>query len=387
MAAKIKNLKDLENVEYSLKKLFSEAEDFLPLLGTDYVELYVGNAKQSAHFYKTAFGFQSEAFLGMETGCKDRVSYVLKQDKIRLVLTTPLQEGGPINEHINKHGDGVKVVALWVEDATKAFEETTKRGAKPFMEPTREEDENGYVIRSGIHTYGETVHIFVERSKYNGVFLPGYKKWESHYNPEPVGLKFIDHMVGNVGWNEMNTWCEFYAKVMGFAQIISFDDNDISTEYTALMSKVMSNGNGRIKFPINEPAEGKKKSQIEEYIDFYNGPGVQHIAVATNDIVATVSAMRDRGVEFLYVPETYYDDLLERVGEIDEDVELLKQHGILIDRDDEGYLLQLFTKPVVDRPTMFFEIIQRKGAQSFGKGNFKALFEAIEREQENRGTL
>jgi len=387
MAAEIKNLKDLENVEYSLKKLFSEAEDFLPLLGTDYVELYVGNAKQSAHFYKTAFGFQSEAFLGMETGCKDRVSYVLKQDKIRLVLTTPLQEGGPINEHINKHGDGVKVVALWVEDATKAFEETTKRGAKPFMEPTREEDENGYVIRSGIHTYGETVHIFVERSNYNGVFLPGYKKWESHYNPEPVGLKFIDHMVGNVGWNEMNTWCEFYAKVMGFAQIISFDDNDISTDYTALMSKVMSNGNGRIKFPINEPAEGKKKSQIEEYIDFYNGPGVQHIAVATNDIVATVSAMRDRGVEFLYVPETYYDDLLERVGEIDEDVELLKQHGILIDRDDEGYLLQLFTKPVVDRPTMFFEIIQRKGAQSFGKGNFKALFEAIEREQENRGTL
>jgi 4-hydroxyphenylpyruvate dioxygenase len=387
MAAEIKNLKDLENVEYSLKKLFSEAEDFLPLLGTDYVELYVGNAKQSAHFYKTAFGFQSDAFLGMETGCKDRVSYVLKQDKIRLVLTTPLQEGGPINEHINKHGDGVKVVALWVEDATKAFEETTKRGAKPFMEPTREEDENGYVIRSGIYTYGETVHIFVERSNYNGVFLPGYKKWESHYNPEPVGLKFIDHMVGNVGWNEMNTWCEFYAKVMGFAQIISFDDNDISTDFTALMSKVMSNGNGRIKFPINEPAEGKKKSQIEEYIDFYNGPGVQHIAVATNDIVATVSAMRDRGVEFLYVPETYYDDLLERVGEIDEDVELLKQHGILIDRDDEGYLLQLFTKPVVDRPTMFFEIIQRKGAQSFGKGNFKALFEAIEREQENRGTL
>jgi 4-hydroxyphenylpyruvate dioxygenase len=276
---------------------------------------------------------------------------------------------------------------LWVEDATKAFEETTKRGAKPFMEPTREEDENGYVIRSGIYTYGETVHIFVERSNYTGVFLPGYKTWKSHYNPETVGLKFIDHMVGNVDWNEMNTWCQFYAHVMGFAQIISFDDNDISTDYTALMSKVMSNGNGRIKFPINEPAEGKKKSQIEEYIDFYNGPGVQHIAVATNDIVATVSAMRDRGVEFLYVPDSYYVDLLERVGEIDEDIELLKQHGILIDRDDEGYLLQLFTKPVVDRPTMFFEIIQRKGAQSFGKGNFKALFEAIEREQENRGTL
>ena len=387
MSADIKNLKNLQNTEYGLKKLFDEAEDLLPLLGTDYVELYVGNAKQSAHFYKTAFGFQSEAYAGLETGVKDRVSYVLKQDKIRLVLTTPLTEGGPINEHINKHGDGVKVVALWVEDATKAWEETTKRGAKSFMEPTSEEDDFGKVVRSGIYTYGETVHIFVERNAYDGPFLPGYKKWESHYNPAPTGLNFIDHMVGNVDWDEMNTWCEFYAKVMGFAQIISFDDKDISTDYTALMSKVMSNGNGRIKFPINEPAEGKKKSQIEEYIDFYNGPGVQHIAVATDDIVKTVSAMRDRGVEFLYVPESYYDDLLERVGDIDEDVEVLKKHGILIDRDDEGYLLQLFTKPVVDRPTMFFEIIQRKGAQSFGKGNFKALFEAIEREQGNRGTL
>ena len=387
MSAEIKNLKNLQNTEYGLKKLFDEAEDFLPLLGTDYVELYVGNAKQSAHYYKTAFGFQSEAYAGLETGVKDKVSYVLKQDKIRLVLTTPLTEGGLINEHINKHGDGVKVVALWVEDARKAWEETTKRGAKSFMEPTVEEDDFGKVVRSGIHTYGETVHIFVQRNAYDGPFLPGYRKWESHYNPAPTGLKFIDHMVGNVSWNEMNTWCEFYAKVMGFAQIISFDDKDISTEYTALMSKVMSNGNGRIKFPINEPAEGKKKSQIEEYIDFYKGPGVQHIAVATDDIVATVSAMRDRGVEFLYVPENYYDDLLERVGNIDEDVEVLKKHGILIDRDDEGYLLQLFTKPVVDRPTMFFEIIQRKGAQSFGKGNFKALFESIEREQENRGTL
>jgi 4-hydroxyphenylpyruvate dioxygenase len=312
---------------------------------------------------------------------------VLKQDKIRLVLTTPLNEGGLINEHINLHGDGVKVVALWVEDAPKAFEETVRRGAKPYMEPTKETDEHGEVIRSGIYTYGETVHIFVERKNYHGIFLPGYKAWNSHYNPAPVGLKFIDHMVGNVGWNEMNTWVEFYAKVMGFAQIVSFDDKDISTEYTALMSKVMSNGNGRIKFPINEPAEGKKKSQIEEYLDFYKGPGVQHIAVATDNIIETVSAMRQRGVEFLYVPETYYDDLLERVGAIDEDVETLKQHGVLIDRDDEGYLLQLFTKPVVDRPTLFFEIIQRKGAQSFGKGNFKALFEAIEREQENRGTL
>lgn len=387
MPTEIKNLKDLANTEYSLKKLFKEAKDFLPLLGTDYVELYVGNAKQAAHYYKTAFGFQSEAYAGLETGLKDRASYVLKQDKIRLVLTTPLVKDGAINEHINTHGDGVKVVALWVEDATKAYEETVKRGAKSYLEPTTESDEHGTVVRSGIYTYGETVHIFVERHNYRGIFLPGFKKWESHYNPAPVGLKFIDHMVGNVGWNEMNTWCTFYGEVMGFAQIISFADNDISTEYTALMSKVMSNGNGRVKFPINEPAKGKKKSQIEEYLDFYNGPGVQHIAVATDDIVATVSAMRDRGVEFLYVPDEYYDDLLERVGAIDEDVEVLKKHGILIDRDEEGYLLQLFTKTIVDRPTMFIEVIQRKGAQSFGVGNFKALFEAIEREQGLRGTL
>lgn len=385
--AEIKNLEDLQNTEYSLKKIFDEAEDFLPLLGTDYVELYVGNAKQSAHFYKTAFGFQTEAYAGLETGAKDRVSYVLRQDKIRLVLTSPLVAGGALNDHINTHGDGVKAVALWVDDATKSWEETTKRGAKSYMKPTREEDEHGYVIRSGIYTYGETVHIFVERKHYTGPFLPGFKAVTSHYNPEPVGLKFIDHMVGNVGWNEMNQWCEFYGKIMGFAQIISFDDKDISTDFTALMSKVMSNGNGRIKFPINEPATGKKKSQIEEYLDYHNGPGVQHIAVATDDIVATVSRMRDRGVEFLYVPENYYDDLLERVGQIDEDIEVLKKHGILIDRDEEGYLLQLFTKPVVDRPTLFFEIIQRKGAQSFGKGNFKALFEAIEREQASRGTL
>ncbi len=387
MSTEIKNLENIQNVTYGLKKLFDSAEDFLPLFGTDYVELYVGNAKQSAHFYKTAFGFQSEAYAGLETGMKDRVSYVLKQDKIRLVLTSPMEEGGELNEHINKHGDGVKVVALWVDDATKAWEETTKRGAKSYFEPRVEKDDNGEVVRSGIHTYGETVHIFVERKNYNGVFLPGYRKWESHYNPEPVGLRYIDHMVGNVDWGEMDKWCEFYDKVLGFAQIVSFDDNDISTEFTALMSKVMSNGNGRIKFPINEPADGKKKSQIEEYIDYYNGPGVQHIAVATDNIVETVTAMRDRGVEFLYVPENYYDDLLERVGKIDESVEVLKKHGILIDRDEEGYLLQLFTKPVVDRPTMFFEIIQRKGAMSFGKGNFKALFEAIEREQENRGTL
>lgn len=378
---------NLENVRYGTDKIFEGAQDFLPLNGTDYVELYVGNAKQSAHFYKTAFGFQSLAYAGLETGMKDRTSYVLQQDKIRLVLTTPLTPGGPINEHINKHGDGVKVVALWVDDATKAWKETTARGAKSFMEPTREEDAHGYVVRSGIHTYGETVHIFVERSAYNGPFLPGYRAWKSEYNPEPVGLKYIDHMVGNVDWGEMNKWVEFYAKVMGFTQIVSFDDKDISTDYTALMSKVMSNGNGRIKFPINEPAEGKKKSQIEEYIDYYKGPGVQHIAVATDNIVETVTAMRNRGVEFLYVPETYYLEVPDRVGQIDEDFNELKKHGILIDRDDEGYLLQLFTKPVVDRPTMFFEIIQRKGAKSFGKGNFKALFEAIEREQENRGTL
>ncbi|MDC8002569.1 4-hydroxyphenylpyruvate dioxygenase [Aureisphaera galaxeae] len=387
MAREIKDLTELQNTEYTLKKLFDEAEDFLPLLGTDYVELYVGNAKQAAHYYKTAFGFQSEAYAGLETGLKDRVSYVLKQDKIRLVLTSPLNKGGDLNRHIDEHGDGAKVIALWVEDATKAFEETTKRGAKPYMQPTKEEDEHGHVIRSGIYTYGETVHIFVERKNYNGVFLPGFEKWESHYNPPPVGLKFIDHIVGNVGWNEMNTWCKFYAEVMGFAQIISFVDDDIATEYTALMSKVMSNGNGRIKFPINEPAEAEKKSQIEEYLDFYNGAGVQHLALATDDIVATVSAMRERGVEFLYVPETYYDDITERVGIIDEDIEVLKKHGILIDRDEEGYLLQLFTNNVLDRPTMFIEIIQRKGAQSFGVGNFKALFEAIERQQARRGTL
>lgn len=387
MAREIKNLKDLQNTEYGLKKLFDEAEDFLPLLGTDYVELYVGNAKQAAHFYKTAFGFQTLAYAGLETGLKDRVSYVLQQDKIRLVLTSPLNKGGDINRHIDEHGDAAKVIALWVDDATKSFEETTKRGAKPYLEPTTEEDEHGHIVKSGIYTYGETVHLFIERKNYNGVFLPGFVKQESHYNPPPVGLKFIDHIVGNVGWNEMNKWCKFYAEVMGFAQIISFADDDISTEYTALMSKVMSNGNGRIKFPINEPAEAEKKSQIEEYLDFYNGAGVQHLALATDDIVATVSAMRDRGVEFLYVPDTYYDDILERVGEIDEDVEVLKKHGILIDRDEEGYLLQLFTNNVLDRPTMFIEIIQRKGAQSFGVGNFKALFEAIERQQAKRGTL
>ena len=375
------------NTELELKKIVPAAEDFLPLLGTDFVELYVGNAKQAAYYYQTAWGFTPVAYSGLETGQKNSVSYVLQQGKIRLVLTSAMQPGGEINKHIEQHGDGVKVVALWVDDATKSYEETTKRGAKSFLKPEKREDENGHVILSGIHTYGETVHIFVERKNYTGPFLPGYKPIKKAYQTESAGLKYIDHMVGNVGWNEMNKWVDFYAKVMGFAQLVSFDDNDISTEYTALMSKVMSNGNGRIKFPINEPAEGRKKSQIEEYIDFYNGAGVQHIAVATDNIIETVTQLRDRGVEFLYVPEAYYDTVLDRVGEIDEDLAPLKELGVLIDRDDEGYLLQIFTKPVLDRPTMFFEIIQRKGATSFGKGNFKALFEAIEREQESRGTL
>lgn len=377
-----------DTTSLKLKKEYPDAEDFLPLNGTDYVELYVGNAKQAAHFYKTAFGFQSVAYSGLETGKKDRVSYVVQQDKIRLVLTSPLGPGGEINEHLDKHGDGVKNVALWVDDAAKSWEETTKRGAESVFEPYTIEDENGKVTMSAIKTYGDTSHIFIERSEYNGPFMPGFNAWKSDYNPEPTGLKYIDHMVGNVGWGEMNKWVEFYAKIMGFAQLISFDDKDISTDYTALMSKVMTNGNGRIKFPINEPAEGKKKSQIEEYLDFYKGPGVQHIAVATDNILDTVEKLRDRGVEFLRVPDTYYEDLRQRMGnEIDESIESLRELGILVDKDDEGYLLQLFTKPVADRPTLFFEIIQRKGARSFGKGNFKALFEAIEREQEDRKSV
>ncbi|MAX69805.1 MAG: 4-hydroxyphenylpyruvate dioxygenase [Flavobacteriaceae bacterium] len=384
--------KEIESVNYGLEKIFDGAQDFLPLLGTDYVEFYVGNAKQAAHFYKTAFGFQSYAYKGLETGSKETVSYVLKQDKIRLVLTTPLNSQHPINNHIVKHGDGVKVVALWVEDARSAYEETTKRGAKSFMEPTVEEDEYGEVVRAGIYTYGETVHMFVERKNYNGKFLPGFIEWESDYNPEPVGLKYIDHMVGNVGWGEMNTWVKWYEDVMGFVNFLSFDDKQIHTEYSALMSKVMSNGNGRIKFPINEPAEGKKRSQIEEYLDFYEGAGVQHIAVATDDIIKTVSDLRSRGVEFLSIPpEEYYRAVPGRLEEFShelrEDIETLKSLGIMIDADEEGYLLQIFTKPVEDRPTLFFEIIQRMGARGFGAGNFKALFESIEREQEKRGTL
>jgi 4-hydroxyphenylpyruvate dioxygenase len=381
------NLKDVTNYNYGIEKIFDKAEDFLPINGTDYVELYVGNAKQAAHYYKTAFGFQSLAYCGLETGVKDRTSYVLVQDKIRLVLTTPMHPGNEVSQHLAKHGDGVKVIALWVDDARKAFEETTSRGAEAYFEPVIERDEYGEVVRSGIRTYGDTVHIFVERRNYNGVFLPGYIPYTSEYNPAPTGLKYIDHMVGNVELGQMNKWSEFYAKTMGFANLVTFDDKDISTQYTALMSKVMTNGNGRIKFPINEPAVGLKKSQVEEYLDFYHGAGCQHIAVATDDIVFTISEMRRRGVEFLHVPGTYYDTVQNRVGQIAEDLEILKSLGIMVDRDEEGYLLQIFTKPVEDRPTLFFEIIQRKGAKSFGKGNFQALFESIEAEQARRGTL
>ncbi|MEY3238089.1 MAG: 4-hydroxyphenylpyruvate dioxygenase [Bacteroidota bacterium] len=390
---KNKNMsKEVKNVEYGLEKIFEGAQDFLPLLGTDYVEFYVGNAKQAAHFYKTAFGFQSHAYAGLETGMKDRVSYVLKQDKIRLVLTTALNSSSPIGEHVKKHGDGVKVIALWVEDAKKSWEETTKRGAKSYQEPTTTSDEHGEVVTAGIYTYGETVHMFVERKNYKGEFLPGFVKWESDYNPTPIGLKFIDHMVGNVGWGEMNTWVKWYEDVMGFVNFLSFDDKQIHTEYSALMSKVMSNGNGRIKFPINEPAEGKKRSQIEEYLDFYEGPGAQHIAVATDDIIETVRQLRARGIEFLSAPpQAYYDEIPARLGVhmdmMKEDLKVLQSLAIMIDADEEGYLLQIFTKPVEDRPTLFFEIIQRMGARGFGAGNFKALFESIEREQEKRGTL
>jgi len=377
----------MQTINLKAPKIFEKAADFMPINGTDYIELYVSNAKQAAHFYKSAMGFQSLAYAGLETGLRDRESYVVAQDKIRLVLTSPLQSGTDIGRHIDQHGDGVKVTALWVDDATYAYEEAIKRGARHYMEPTLEKDQFGQVVRSGIYTYGEVVHLFVERKAYQGVFLPGFRKWSTRYNPEPVGLKYVDHMVGNVALGRMNYWVNFYEKVMGFTQILSFDDKDISTEFTALMSKVMSNGNGRIKFPINEPAPGLKKSQVDEYLEFYEGEGVQHIAVATDDIVKTVSNLRDRGIEFLEVPSSYYDVLIDRVGEIDENIQSLQDLNILVDRDEEGYLLQIFTKTVQARPTMFFEIIQRKGATSFGKGNFKALFEALEREQSLRGTL
>jgi 4-hydroxyphenylpyruvate dioxygenase len=370
------------------KRVIDNKADFLPLKGTDYVEFYVGNAKQAAHFYMSAFGFQAVAYAGPETGIKDRASYVVRQNKLTFVLTTPIRSRNPIADHVYKHGDGVKHLALMVDDATDAWDQTTYRGAESYVEPHKLQDENGEVVMSGIKIYGDTAHMFVERKNYNGVFMPGYRAWSlPHFQPADTGLLYVDHCVGNVGWNQMDRWVKFYEEVMGFKNILTFDDEDISTEYSALMSKVMSNGNGFVKFPINEPAEGKKKSQVEEYLEFYDGEGVQHVAMATHDIVKTVRDLMSRGVEFLKVPNTYYDDLLDRVGHIDEDLEPLKELGILVDRDNEGYLLQLFSKPVQDRPTLFFEIIQRKGAKSFGKGNFKALFEAIEREQEARGNL
>ena len=364
-----------------------ETNDFLPINGTDYIEFYVGNAKQAAHFYKTAFGFRSLAYAGLETGLKDRCSYVIRQGKITLVLTSPLTDEGPIAEHIKKHGDGVKTIAFWVDDAEYSFNETVKRGAKPYHAVKTEKDYDGEVKTAAIHTYGDTVHVFVEREKYAGVFMPGFEEWESDYKPSATGLLYVDHCVGNVGLGEMNTWAEFYGSIMGFTNLVTFDDKDISTEYTALMSKVMCNGNMRIKFPINEPAPGKKKSQVQEYLDFYKGPGCQHIAVATDNIIFTVSEMRKRGVEFLHVPGSYYDTVRERVGQIKEDLYVLKSLGIMVDKDEDGYLLQIFTKPVEDRPTLFYEIIQRAGAKSFGKGNFQALFESIEAEQARRGTL
>jgi len=365
----------------------SATADFLPLLGTDHLELYVGNAKQAAYYYKAAFGFQTVAYAGPETGMRDRASYVVQQGKIRLVLTTALHSDHVIADHVRQHGDGVKILALWVDDAYASYEKTMARGARSYQEPRTLTDEHGEVRTAGIYTYGETVHLFVERKNYRGAFLPGYVAQTSAFNPEPTGLLYVDHCVGNVGWNRMNEAVKWYEDVMGFTNILSFDDKQITTEYSALMSKVMSNGNGFVKFPINEPAEGKKKSQIEEYLTFYEGEGVQHIAVATDDIIHTVRALKSRGVEFLNTPDSYYDNLRAHVGSIDEDVEALRSLRIMADRDEEGYLLQIFTKPVEDRPTVFFEIIQRKGARSFGAGNFKALFESLEREQDLRGNL
>ena len=361
--------------------------DTFPINGTDFIEFYVGNAKQAAHYYCSAFGYSLIAYRGPETGTRETASYLLQQDKVRLMLTTPIKADGDIAEHVRKHGDGVKDIALWVDDARTAFSLAVERGAKPAREPALLKDENGEIVIAAIHTYGDTIHSLVERKNYRGLFMPGFVPREWAFKPQPVGLKYVDHCVGNVELGAMNKWVGFYEKVLGFTNILTFDDKTISTEYSALMSKVMANGNGRIKFPINEPAEGKKRSQIDEYLEFYDGPGVQHIAIATDDIIKTVSALRDRGVEFLRVPMTYYDSLTDRVGQIDEDIASLSELGVLVDRDDEGYLLQIFTKPVEDRPTVFYEIIERKGAKSFGAGNFKALFEAIEREQALRGNL
>ena len=363
------------------------AVDTFPINGTDYIEFWVGNARQAAHFYRTAFGMELVGYRGPETGVRDRASYLLQQDKVRLLLTTPVKAGGRIAQHIAKHGDGVRDIAFWVDDARGAFRLAVERGAAPEDEPHAISDENGEIVIASIRTYGDTIHSMIERKNYRGLFMPGFVPMSSPYRPAPVGLKYVDHCVGNVELGRMNEWVGFYEKVLGFVNILSFDDKTISTEYSALMSKVMSNGNGRIKMPINEPAQGKKKSQIDEYLEFYDGPGVQHIAIATDNIIETVTEMRARGVEFLRVPSTYYDSVLDRVGKIDEDIAKLGELGILVDRDDEGYLLQIFSKPVQDRPTVFYEIIQRKGAKSFGAGNFKALFEALEREQDLRGNL
>ena len=363
------------------------AHDTFPINGTDYIEFYVGNARQASIYYRATFGFQLVGYRGPETGVRDRASYLLQQDKIRYVLTTPLAPDGPIADHVRLHGDGVRDMAFWVDDARDAWTKAMERGAKSAQEPMVSKDEHGEIITAAICTYGDTIHSIVERKNYRGLFMPGYVAVTPHFQGTTVGLKYVDHCVGNVELGKMNPWVKFYEDVLGFRNILTFDDKQIVTEYSALMSKVMSNGNGRIKFPINEPAAGKKKSQIEEYLDFYRGPGVQHIAVATDDIIATVRLLRARGVDFLSVPGTYYDSVLDRVGKIDEDLAPLRELGILVDRDDEGYLLQIFTKPVQDRPTLFYEIIQRKGAKSFGAGNFRALFEAIEREQDLRGNL
>ena len=361
--------------------------DTFPINGTDYVEFYVGNAKQASHYYRTAFGFQLVAYRGPETGTRDRASYLLQQNKVRLIVTSPISPDHPAAAHVAKHGDGVRDIALWVDDAREAFEVAVERGARPAQQPTVLKDDGGEVVLAAIHTYGDTIHSLVERRNYRGLFMPGFQPVKPHYSPPAIGLQYVDHCVGNVELGAMNTWVKFYQDVMGFRNLISFDDKDISTEYSSLMSKVVASGNDRIKFPINEPAQGRKKSQIDEYLEFYRGPGVQHLALATDDIIQTVTALRDRGVEFLQVPKSYYDTVQERVGRIDEKLAHLKDLGILVDRDDEGYLLQIFSKPVQDRPTLFYEIIQRKGAKSFGKGNFKALFEAIEREQAARGNL
>jgi len=363
------------------------ATDTFPINGTDYIEFWVGNARQAALYYRAAFGFELVGYRGPETGVRDRASYLLQQDKVRFVLTTAIKSTGHIAEHVAKHGDGVRDIALWVDDARTAFAAAVERGAKPAMQPTVMKDDNGEIVIAAIHTYGDTIHSIVERKNYNGLFMPGFVKAESPFKPASTGLKYVDHCVGNVELGKMNSWVKFYEDVLGFTNILTFDDKTINTEYSALMSKVMSNGNGRIKFPINEPAEGKKKSQIDEYLEFYDGPGVQHIAIATDDIIKTVRDLKSRGVEFLKVPATYYESVPARVGKIDEDLAPLQELGILVDRDDEGYLLQIFTRPVEDRPTVFYEIIQRKGAKSFGAGNFKALFEAIEREQALRGNL